>query len=97
MPIFFSIGSNDLVQYVTACGRDAARLQQLAQPDNPAVVKLIAGVVRHGRRTGREVSVCGEMAGDPRFIGLLLDHGLRCLSVAPAALARAKHAVVCPR
>ena len=94
---FFSIGSNDLVQYVTACSRDAARLQQLAQPDNPAVVMLIAGVVRHGRRTGREVSVCGEMAGDPRFIGLLLDHGLRCLSVAPAALARAKHAVVCPR
>lgn len=91
---FFSIGSNDLIQYMTACGRDAGTLQHLAQPDNSAVLKLIESVVRHGREAGREVSICGEMAGDPRYIGLLLERGLGILSVAPAALAVVKHSVI---
>jgi phosphotransferase system enzyme I (PtsI) len=87
---FFSIGSNDLVQYVTACSRDSSSLTALARPDGTAVLRLIRTVVEHGRRTGREVSLCGDMGGDVRYLPKLLDCGLRTVSVAPAALANAK-------
>ena len=90
---FLSIGSNDLVQYVTACGRDVAGLGALARPDDPAVMRLIEHVVRHADVTGIEVGICGDMAGEPRFVPLLLGCGLRALSVAPAALAATKAAV----
>jgi len=90
---FYSIGSNDLVQYVTACGRDAGGLGDLARSDCTAVLRLIAGVVRHGRATGREVSLCGDAAGDPAQLPRLLEAGLRVISVAPSALARTKAAV----
>lgn len=90
---FYSIGSNDLVQYVTASGRDVAGLEALARPDCTAVLRLIAGVVRHGRESGREVSLCGDAGGDPAVLPGLLDAGLRVLSVAPSALARTKAAI----
>ncbi len=89
----FSIGSNDLVQYVTASGRDVAGLGALARPDCTAVLRLIARVARHGRDTGREVSLCGDAAGDPAVLPRLLEAGLRVVSVAPTALARTKAAV----
>ena len=63
---FFSIGSNDLTQYVTAAGRDIGAVADLADPLNPAVLRLIASVARHGSETGREVSLCGDAGGDPR-------------------------------
>lgn len=87
---FYSIGSNDLVQYVTACSRDSSALAALARPDATAVLRLIRNVVEHGRRVGREVSLCGDMGGDVRYLPKLLDCGLRTVSVAPAALADAK-------
>jgi phosphotransferase system enzyme I (PtsI) len=87
---FFSIGSNDLVQYVTACSRDSSSLTALARPDATAVLRLIRTVVEHGRRTSREVSLCGDMGGDVRYLAKLLDCGLRTVSVSPAALANAK-------
>ena len=90
---FFSIGSNDLTQYVTAAGRDIGTVADLADPLNPAVLRLIASVARHGRETGREVSLCGDAGGDPRVIGALLRAGLRSLSVAPASVGAAKHAI----
>lgn len=90
---FYSIGSNDLIQYVTAVSREAHELDALARPDNPAVLRLIEGVIRHGEKTGCDVSLCGDMGGDPRHIGLLLERDLASLSVAPAALARTKAAV----
>lgn len=90
---FYSIGSNDLIQYTMAVSRGARDLDGLVRPDHPAVLHLIKRVVAHGRKTGREVSLCGDMAGDPRYVGRLLDLGLRSLSVAPAALARTKAAI----
>jgi phosphoenolpyruvate-protein phosphotransferase (PTS system enzyme I) len=90
---FFSIGSNDLTQYVTAAGRDIASVADLADPCNPAVLRLIETVVRHGRKVGRDVSLCGDAGGNPAVIPALLATGLRSLSVAPGLLAGAKHAV----
>lgn len=91
---FYSIGSNDLVQYVMAASRDAGgRVARLADPLHPAVLELIGRVVEHGRRTGREVSLCGDMAGDPACLAALLGLGLRKVSVAATALGRAKQAV----
>jgi phosphotransferase system enzyme I (PtsI) len=90
---FFSIGSNDLTQYVTAAGRDIAAVAELANPLNPAVLRLIRMVVEHGRANGREVSLCGDAGGDPEAVGALLLAGLRSLSVAPVALAATKAAI----
>ena len=87
---FFSIGSNDLVQYVTACARDISAVAELADLAHPAVLALIEAVVREGARRGVEVSLCGDMGGDPRHIPQLLVCGLSVLSVAPSALARTK-------
>jgi len=87
---FLSIGSNDLVQYVTATSRDCAAVQSLHDPLDPGVLELIGRVVAHGKASGREVSLCGDMAADPRYLPALLDTGLRTISVAPAKLARVK-------
>jgi phosphotransferase system enzyme I (PtsI) len=90
---FYSIGSNDLTQYVMAAARDNPSLAALSDPVNPAVLKLIAHVAAHGAATGRKVSLCGDAGGEPRHIEALLTTGLRALSVAPSALARAKQAI----
>ncbi|TDQ77655.1 phosphoenolpyruvate--protein phosphotransferase [Dongia mobilis] len=87
---FFSIGSNDLTQYVTAAARDITAVAALNDSANPAVLELIERVARFGRHTGREVSLCGDAGGDPAMIPLLLERGVRNLSMAPAMLARAK-------
>jgi phosphotransferase system enzyme I (PtsI) len=90
---FFSIGSNDLIQYVTASSRDSSALAQLQDPLQPAVLRLIREVVVHANAHGIPVSLCGDMASDVRCIPALLGVGLRCLSVAPAALGRVKSAI----
>ena len=87
---FFSIGSNDLTQYVMAAARDLAAIGRLYQPGNPAMLALIRNTVRAAGAMGRPVSLCGDMAGDERYIGALLAAGLRSLSVAPAALGHVK-------
>jgi phosphoenolpyruvate-protein phosphotransferase (PTS system enzyme I) len=90
---FFSIGSNDLAQYVMACDRTNGSLAKLCDPLHPAILELIDRTAAHGKRIGVSVSVCGEMAGDPRYIPALLSCGLRELSVNPSALAQAKQAI----
>jgi phosphotransferase system enzyme I (PtsI) len=90
---FFSIGSNDLTQYVTAAGRDIGAVADLADPLNLAVLRLIESVARFGWESGRGVSLCGDAGGDPRAIGALLRAGLRSLSVAPESVAAAKQAI----
>jgi phosphotransferase system enzyme I (PtsI) len=90
---FLSIGSNDLIQYVTATSRDSSDLAALQDPLQPAVLRLIHEVVAHADAQGIAVSLCGDMASDVRCIPALLDVGLRSLSVAPAALARVKSAI----
>jgi phosphotransferase system enzyme I (PtsI) len=94
---FFSIGSNDLAQYVTAASRDSGALAALNDVGNPGVMRLIAEVARHGAASGIEVSLCGDAGGDPALIPRLVAAGLRILSVAPPALARAKAAIAASR
>ena len=84
---FFSIGTNDLVQYTMAADRTTAGLADLATPYQPAVLRLIDSVVRAADAKGRPVAVCGEAASDPGFIPLLVGLGIHELSVAPAAIA----------
>jgi phosphotransferase system enzyme I (PtsI) len=90
---FFSIGSNDLTQYVMAAARDSEAVAALNDPTNPAVLRLIAQVAAYGARVGRKVSLCGDAGGEPKFIEALLRAGLRSLSVSPAALGRTKEAI----
>ncbi|MBV8653657.1 MAG: phosphoenolpyruvate--protein phosphotransferase [Alphaproteobacteria bacterium] len=90
---FFSIGSNDLTQYVTACDRTNGALGGLGDPLNPGVLELIRRTAQHGRRQAVEVSLCGDMAGDPRFAAALLECGLREFSMSPPSLSRVKQAI----
>ena len=90
---FYSIGSNDLVQYVMAAARDDPALAELAVADHPAVRELIRRSVEAARARGVEIGLCGDLASDPAMVPLLLDCGLRSLSVAPARLGRVKLAL----
>ncbi len=90
---FFSIGSNDLTQYVMAAGRDSGAVNHLADVRHPAVLSLIRNVARFGREKAIPVSLCGDAGGDPAVIPLLIGAGLRALSVAAAQLPLAKAAV----
>jgi phosphotransferase system enzyme I (PtsI) len=89
---FFSIGSNDLIQYVAAASRDEPQLADLARPSR-AVFGLIRHVVDYADRSGREASLCGDLAGDPAQVAALLDQGLRTFSVAPGALGPVRAAI----
>ena len=90
---FFSIGSNDLTQYVAAAGRDIGTVADLAEPTQPAMLRLIRWVVNTARARHIEVSLCGDAGGDPRAIPLLLAAGLRSLSMPPALVGSAKLAI----
>lgn len=90
---FFSIGSNDLTQYVMAAGRDNGAVAALGDPLNPAVLGLIRNVAEFGRANGIPVSLCGDAGGDPKIIPSLITAGLRALSVTPAQLPLAKAAI----
>jgi phosphotransferase system enzyme I (PtsI) len=87
---FFSIGSNDLTQYVMAAARDNAAVAHLNTACPPAVMRLVAALTAFGAREDIPVSLCGDAGGDPASIPSLLAAGLRVLSVAPAQLATAK-------
>jgi phosphotransferase system enzyme I (PtsI) len=90
---FFSIGSNDLTQYVAAAGRDSAQVADLADPTQPAVLRLIRHVVDIAAARGIEASLCGDAGGDPTAIPSLLAAGVRSLSVAPTLVGRTKLAI----
>lgn len=90
---FFAIGSNDLTMYTLAIDRGDERVSSLYNPLHPAVLRLIQFSIDAGLRLRREVSVCGEIAGDPRFTPLLLGLGLRDLSMSAPSLGRIKQRV----
>jgi phosphoenolpyruvate-protein phosphotransferase (PTS system enzyme I) len=90
---FFSIGSNDLTQYVMASDRSNGKLGKLSDPLNPAVIELIRRTIQYGGRSGLSVSLCGDMAGDPHCLPALLSCGLRELSVNPSVLAEVKQTI----
>ena len=84
---FFSIGTNDLVQYTLAADRTNASVAELATALQPAVLRLIDLVVRAARARGRHVAVCGEAGADPEVIPLLVGLGVDELSVTPGSVA----------
>ena len=83
---FFSIGTNDLVQYTIAVDRNNQHVANLFKHTHPAVLRLIRGVIKAGREANKPVSVCGEMASEARFAILLLGFGLREFSVGPQSI-----------
>jgi phosphotransferase system enzyme I (PtsI) len=90
---FYSIGSNDLVQYVMAASRDDPHVAPLYDAGNPAVHELMGRVVDVARERGVEVSLCGDVASDTAHLPALLSLGLRRISVAPAQLGQVKAAI----
>lgn len=87
---FFSIGTNDLTQFTLAADRGNPRISHLYEPFHPAVLKLIQMTIGTAQHQGIECSVCGEMAGDPLAIPLLIGMGINELSVSPAVLPKVK-------
>jgi phosphotransferase system enzyme I (PtsI) len=87
---FLSIGTNDLTGYTLAVDRLNERVARLYQPTHPAVVRLIHMTVQAANRYGRQVGVCGEMAGEPALVPLLVGLGVHELSVTPALIPAVK-------
>jgi len=90
---FLSIGTNDLIQYTLAIDRIDDEVTYLYDPLHPAVLRLIKMVIDAGRQYDVPVSMCGEMAGDPRYSRLLLGMGLSDFSVPPTALLEVKNVI----
>ena len=90
---FFAIGTNDLTQYTLAIDRSDEQVAHLYNPLHPAVLRLIQFAIEAALRRSMPISVCGEMAGDPRYAALLLGLGLRNLSMAPRNIPRVKQRI----
>ena len=90
---FFSIGTNDLIQYCLAVDRTDDRVSQLYQPLHPAILRTLRLIARVGRRRGIPVSLCGEMAADPALLPLLVGLGLTEFSMNASAIPLAKRVI----
>ena len=90
---FFSIGTNDLIQYALAVDRGNEAVAYLYQPLHPAVLRMLKFIVESADRAGIPVSLCGEMAGDAEMTPLLVGLGLRHLSVQPRAIQPVRKAI----
>jgi len=83
---FFSVGTNDLVQYLLAVDRGNPRISALYEPAHPAVVRTLERIFKAARQHGVAAAVCGELAGDPVWAPLLIGLGAHELSMAPPAI-----------
>jgi phosphotransferase system enzyme I (PtsI) len=90
---FFSIGTNDLIQYTLAIDRVDDAVNYLYDPLHPSVLRLIAITIEAGKKARIPVAMCGEMAGDPRYTRLLLGLGLTEFSMHPATMLEVKKIV----
>src|SRR4030095_14910367 len=81
---FVSVGSNDLVQYLMAADRDNTKVSHLCQPLAPPVLQELAMVIKSCPKANKPITLCGEMAGQPRAFLLLFAMGLRSFSMSPA-------------
>ncbi|MEA5097385.1 MAG: phosphoenolpyruvate--protein phosphotransferase [Burkholderiaceae bacterium] len=91
---FLSIGTNDLIQYALAIDRGDHEVAHLYNPLHPAILQLLSMTLRAGEKSGIPVSMCGEVAGDPRLTRLLLGMGLREFSMYPSQLLAVKQEVL---
>jgi phosphotransferase system enzyme I (PtsI) len=91
---FLSIGTNDLIQYTLAIDRADESVAHLYDPLHPAVLRLVAHTIAQARALGKDVSVCGEMAGDTTLTRMLLGLGLRSFSMHPAQILAVKQEVL---
>jgi len=90
---FFSIGTNDLIQYTLAVDRGNERVANLYSGANPAVVQLMKSVIRSGKRLNIQTSICGEIAGEVTYTMLLIGLGLRTLSLVPSQIPHVKRVI----
>jgi len=90
---FFSIGTNDLIQYTLAVDRGNERVAHLYSGASPAVLYLVKTVVRTARRSGIDCSLCGEVAGEAIYTMLLIGLGLRTLSLVPSQIPLIKRVI----
>jgi len=90
---FFSIGTNDLVQYALACDRLNERISHLYQPLNPSVLRLVKMVIDGAHAAGKWVGMCGELAGDPRATAILLGLGLDEFSMSAGSILQVRDVV----
>ena len=91
---FLSIGTNDLIQYTLAIDRTDDRVSHLYNPLHPAILKLISMTIKAGKKYNKQVSICGEMAGDSKLTKLLLGMGLRHFSMHPSRILSVKKQVL---
>ena len=90
---FFSIGTNDLIQYALAVDRVNEKIAYLYEPTHPAILRLIQQVIESGHAEGLWVGTCGEMSGDPAVAVLLVGMGIDEISTSPLILPKVKKAI----
>jgi phosphotransferase system enzyme I (PtsI) len=90
---FFSIGTNDLVQYFLTTDRTSSKMASYYEPLHPAVLQVLASLATEAKAKVRTISICGEIAGNPAYTQLLLGLGFRSLSVRPGELLEVKNAI----
>ncbi|WP_180537675.1 phosphoenolpyruvate--protein phosphotransferase [Staphylococcus haemolyticus] len=90
---FFSIGTNDLIQYTMAADRMSERVSYLYQPYNPAILRLVKQVIEASHKEGKWTGMCGEMAGDETAIPLLLGLGLDEFSMSATSILKARRQI----
>ena len=88
---FFSIGTNDLAQYLSAAARDDADVASLYKRSGPAVLRLVTSIVSSALAMGKPIAICGDMAADPASLPALLSAGLRDFSMPSGEFAVFRH------